>query len=452
MGIKFLKRRIKMKIELIHPVFIKDKKFSGDRVNKEECLSLATLAGYIPEKYEIKITDETVEKINFNSPAEIIAITVNTFNAVRAYQLADIFRKQGRIVILGGVHVTACPHEAKSHADAIVCGEGDYLFPVLFKDLASGTLKPVYKSKEEVDLQSLPEPRYDLLRKSYWPLRIIQTSRGCPFQCDFCSLKFMYGNKIRYYPVKRIVKLCETSPYSSILFADDNLYLNNKHTRRILQELQGMKKYWGANVSINAGDDEEWLKLAKKSGCTMLLVGLETLFQQGLQNLHKIQNVSSRFHDQISRIRDNGISIIGCFIFGFDHEPRDIFKRTLDFVLENKIDFICCSALTPFPGTVLYKRLKEQKRLFHTSWWNEPFSWYDLLFAPRGELSGTEIEDGIFWLLDHFYSLKEIFKRLMYRLQFVPRKLSFYEYIMLIYGHFFEIQYSKDRRKKWKAG
>ena len=219
----------------------------------------------------------------------------------------------------------------------------------------------------------------------------------------------------------------------------------------IMRGMEGMKKHWSAQVSINSGNDEEWLAQAKKSGCALVQIGIESIFQDGLQSMNKKQNKTERFKDQLKRIRESGIAIIGTFLFGFDNEPVDILERTLEFALENRIDYLNCSVITPFPGTVLYDRLKAEKRLVNDVWWQHPYSWYDLLYEPRGgELSNQEIEDGIFNILGKFYKTKEIFKRLKYRLKYVPKKLTVYEYLMFTYGQFFEALYNKDRRCKGK--
>ncbi len=398
-------------------------------------LNLALLAALAPE-YEYTIIDENIDGVDYKSEeiqkADVIGLTVMTAQAQRAYELADRFRRMGKTVIMGGMHVSALPEEALKHCDAVVVGEAEGIWPELLKHHEAGELHKIYKNKELPDLSDLPIPRRNLLkRKNYLGFNTLHVSRGCPFNCSFCAVSKFFGTRYRLRPVKEVVKEIETmikadkisfwwkiigklwNKVAAIPFAflDDNIFVQKEYAEELFRALVPLKIFWGSQASINIArpENEALLKLAAKSGCRFLFVGFESIDQSSLSEVGKKINKPETYAQAVKLFHNCGITVLGAFVFGFDAEDKTIFKRTIDFVKDIKLDLAQFTVLTPLPGTRLMEKLKKENRMVDENW--SRYSFRTAVFEPLG-MSGEELTRGKEWAWQEFYSWSSILRRL----------------------------------------
>jgi len=373
-------------------------------------MSLAVLASHTPPEVEIEVRDENVEKVEFSSIPDLIGITCLTATAPRAYELADRYRKEGAKVVMGGIHVSAVPEEAARHADAVVIGEGDTVWGKVIEDAGEGRLRKFYRGGHP-DLRDTPPPRMDIFRgKRYFLKTMVQTTRGCPFDCDFCSVTRFFGKRFRLRPIPSVVEEVARLKAKFVTFVDDNITGNLNYARALFRALEPLRVKWICQTAMGIAYKPEVLKLAYRSGCRGMFVGFESILPDNLMEVGKGFNVVSKFKDAVKRIHDHGINVEGAFIFGFDHDDRDIFKRTVDFALGAGIDFCQFGILTPFPGTGLYRKMESERRILDRDWAN-----YDVMhavFQPK-QMSREELEDGARWAHRQFYSLSATFSRML---------------------------------------
>jgi radical SAM superfamily enzyme YgiQ (UPF0313 family) len=376
-------------------------------------LSLTTLATFTPQDVEVEITDENLDEINFEDCADLVGITTMTPQANRAYQIADEFRRRKVKVILGGFHPSNMPEEALSHADAIVVGEGEGLWGRLIEDVRNLRLKRVYKDRVPVDLSKLKPPRRDLIRgKGYLFTNTIQLTRGCPFNCEFCSVTSLFGRSYRTRSIQAVIEeLAELKRESIFLFiVDDNLIGNKAYAERLFEAMEPLKFKWASHAPLHLAEDESLMKLAHASGCIALFVGFETLSQENLSLMGKPNNMKIPFRDAVKRFHDHGIGVLASFILGYDHDTKDSFKRILDFCNTTRIDGAIFPILTPYPGSPLRKRLEGEGRILTNDW--DMYDMEHVTFRPRG-MSADELREGHEWLNSNFFSWSSILKRLL---------------------------------------
>jgi len=373
-------------------------------------LSLTTLASLTPPDVEVKIVDETVDKIDFDMDVDLVGISVMTYLAPRAYEISARFRSRGIKVVLGGIHPSAMPEEAIGHADSVVIGEAEETWPLLLEDFKRGGLKPFYRQERPSSLANLPFQRLDLLKPgAYMTNNCVQTSRGCPHGCDFCSVTNFFGKSYRFRPVNEVIKEVESLPGDYLIFVDDNIAGNKRYARQLFTALKPLKKRWGSQCSLTLAGDPELLKLAAESGCGAMFVGIESLSQENLKEVNKGFNRVSFYEEYIKRFHDNGIMLNAGIIFGFDNDDESVFERTVNFLEKNKIGLVLFSILTPFPGTGFYKRLEGDRRIIDRDW-----SHYDgrhIVFQPR-LMTPETLQDGFYWSYRKFFSYSSIIKRI----------------------------------------
>ncbi len=389
-------------------------------------LTLSTIAALIKPGIEVVLVDEHVEPINYDDPYDLVGITVMTSVAPRAYKIADEFRARGAKVILGGPHPSALPQEAIKHCDAVVIGEAEGAWQRLIDDFEKGDLKQFYSNEHLPSLENLPEPRRDLYKKgAYYLENTIQISRGCPFGCSFCSVSNFFGNTYRHRPIRDVVQEISHMKGKLIAFMDDNIIGDPKHSKELFKALIPYGKKWVGQSSFNIVEDKELLGLAQKSGCVGLFIGLESISEASMKEIGKPQNKIKKFKEGLKILHDHGIMVMGAFIFGFDSDDRDVFKRTLDFALDSKLDLAQFSVLTPLPGTKLYEKLSLENRIIDKDWSKYDFG--NAVFRPA-QMTAEELEKGNGWAWRQFYSHGSILKRVFgmkyelhrYLLYFVP--------------------------------
>lgn len=362
--------------------------------------ALLVLGALTPPQHEVQVIDENLDDLDLDAGWDLVGITMMTHQATRAYELADACRARGLRVVLGGLHATVLPEEARCHADAVVIGEAETLWPRLVADAERGALAPFYASDgEPFDLARSPIPRYELIAGKPYHRVWVQTTRGCPHDCEFCAASKIYGHRYRRKSVEQVVaevaRVREIFGPVSLGFSDDNMLIHRGFSRALLERLVPFGLEWVAQTDISVARDSHLLELLRRSGCVHLFIGFESVTPEGLQGLDEREwklRQWPRYREDIARIQSFGIGVMGAFIVGLDTDGPEIFDRTAEFILDNRLYDAQVSILTPFPGTRLRRRLEREGRLLPTPWSN--YTVFDVNFIhPR--LSREELEDGL---------------------------------------------------------
>ena len=404
-----------MKIKLIAPHEQREDTISSPF--KLQRVNLPLLAALTPPGHTITIVEEAFAPDDINQDVDLVGITVLTELALRAYHIADVYRQKGVKVVMGGIHPTVLPDEALEHADAVVVGEAEGVWPRLVSDAASGQMQRLYRAGKMTDLKGLPKPRRDLLPgtkyQGYTRIPIgIETSRGCPHDCEFCCIGQTMGQQYRVRPVQEVIAEIESIDSPHLFFCDDALGLNRNVAKKLFTEMIPLRRRWLAQGTVSLAEDLELLRLMERSGCLGLLIGFESV-QKGTQNeVKKIKNLKIDFYEAMRRFHGEGFGILGSFVFGFDYENKDVFEQTLEFIMRGRLDVIQLRILTPYPGTPLYKRLLSEGRLFARDWWLRGYPPDTLLFQPRG-MTFDELISGYDRLNRQAYSFGAMMKRFL---------------------------------------
>ncbi len=379
-------------------------------------LALATLAALTPPDIDVGFSDDQIHPIDLNDGfqgADLVAISVMSKTAYRAYQIADACREKGIKVVLGGIHPTVLPEEASAHADVVVVGEAEILWPRVIADFQANHLQRFYRQDGVVDMNHSPVPQRGIFKshsRSYVPLDVVQTTRGCPFDCDFCTVNPVFGSRFRMREIEKVVAEVQGLTRWGILFADDNVIGNVPYFQKLFTALEPLKLRWIGEASLAGLDNEQNLKILQKSGCKALFIGFESLSPQ-LKTIGKPQNNPARYGEVIRKLHDHGIIAYAAFIFGFDFDDPSVFERTVEFAIANKVILAQFAILTPYPGTRLYTRLQAEGRLLQDKWWLVP---NQEILAPhfRPQLMEPEqLREGWKWAWREFYSFSSIWKR-----------------------------------------
>lgn len=400
-----------MKILLVVPGW-SSSNFWGKIRFKFPPLSVLTLASVSPDDVKIAILDENIEKIDFDAETDLVGITVMTPQAIRAYEIADEFRRRGKKVILGGFHVSHLPEEALDHADAVVIGEGDRVWKEAIRDLQESKLKRIYQEDRPVSLSELNFPKRELIKgKGYLFTNAIQTTRGCPFQCEFCSVSSFFGRSYRTRPIPLVVEELATLRQESIFLflVDDNLVGNRPYAKALFQEMMPFQFKWASHAPLDLAADEELLGLASKSGCMALFVGFESLNPENLFLMGKKTSLPFSPIEAVKKFHDHGIGILASFVLGYDHDTPEVFEKILNFCDKAKIDGGLFPILTPYPGTLLRERLKKEGRILTDQW--DLYDMEHVTFVPK-RMSPEQLQEGFEWLNKNFLSWRSILNRL----------------------------------------
>lgn len=383
-------------------------------------LTLPLMAALTPSDHEISVVDENVEPIDFDAPVDLVGITALTPIAPRAYEVADEFRRRGVKVALGGVHPSLMAEEAAAHADAVVVGESEDSWPQLISDAANGGMKKLYTAETKPDLVNLPVPRRDLMKKDqYLNIPKVETSRGCPYRCSFCSTTVFYGPRMRFRPVEDVVAEVKSIGHRFVFFTDNNITANKKYAKRLFRELAPLGIYWLSQGSIDMADDLELMELAVASGCVGMLVGFESLSEENIAEMgKKASNQVEEYEEKIRIFHRHKIGLIGCFVFGFDGDDKSVFKKTVDFIRRNNVDCPQLTVLTPFPGTALRDEMEAQGRLLHSRW--EKYDVGNVVFQPK-QMTPQELQEGYNWSCEQVYSRRAIWMRALRSIKYMKQ-------------------------------
>jgi radical SAM superfamily enzyme YgiQ (UPF0313 family) len=375
-------------------------------------LNLMLLAALVPEDIEVEIVDERTAPIDYDDTADLIGITCMTADAPHAYTIADRFRSQGTKVVLGGIHPTIMPAEAGRHADAVVIGEAENILDCVLRDAEKGQLQKFYESSSFHDLRNLKIARRDLISEEYYITKnLIQTTRGCPHRCSFCSISVVAGPQYRCRPTAEVIGEIESLDGKLIGFVDDNINGNITYAKELFEALIPLNTRWYGDATILLGENEKMLSLAAKSGCRMLLIGFESLSQNTLNSLNKRFNKVSHFRDVIRRIHDQGIGVIGSFILGLDGDTQGEFDQLVDFANDANLDLVQVSILTPYPGTQLFNEMDASNRLLTKEWGLYDTTRGNVIFRPQ-LMTTDELRGGYFEVYERLYRFSSILKRI----------------------------------------
>ncbi|MGA2315081.1 MAG: radical SAM protein [Thermodesulfobacteriota bacterium] len=396
-----------MKIELIVPAVEENARIPN--------LAFPILAGLSPTDVEISFTDDLLTPVDLKKDlkqVDLVGITVLSKTALRAYEIADAYRKKGIPVVLGGIHPTALPGEAKEHADSVAIGEAEEVWPHLLEDVRMGNLKPFYRQEGYTELSKIPIPRREILpKRGYLPLDVVQVTRGCPFRCEFCTVQKFFGETYRVRPISDVVEEVRRLPHRWMMFNDDNIIGNPSYSKELLKALIPLKKKWFGQVSLSGLKKVENIEWLAKSGCNSLFIGFESLSKKNLMRSQKFQNDPSEYREIIESLHRFGIAICGSFVFGFDEDDPSVFEETVSFSIQTKLFSAIFMILTPYPETAFYHRVKNEGRLVQDQWWllekpedSAPY------FLPM-KMSAEVLREGWKRAWREFYAFPSIWKR-----------------------------------------
>ena len=396
--------------------------FIGNSVLSTLSLTPMVFAAITPSNYDFVYIDESLDEINFQIDADFVAITAMTIQANRAYEIATRFRNRGIPVIIGGIHASVVPDEVAAHCDAVMIGEGEHAWKDILKDFEQAALKQFYNAKDYPPVKDLISPRVDIVDHERYLLFPIQATRGCPYDCDFCSIKHSSGQRYRMKPVEQVIteiKAFETYNKPSLgaykkgyIFADDNLYVNRAYTKELFTAMSELDITWTAQGTIDVAFDEEILSLMAKSGCRSFSMGLESISEATLKEVNKPKmNKTNTYDVAFQNLINHGIIPTGYLIFGFDTDDAQVFQRTVDFAIKNHLMQPFFNILTPYPGTKLYDRIKAEGRIFEDNWdrYNSQLS----VFTPK-QLSSSLLEEGVGWSIKQIGKMSVIKGQLAY--------------------------------------
>ena len=405
-----------MHITIVHPAIGHKKNEKYIRSWQMEPLPAAAIAGLTPKDVKISFFDDRMEKIPFDIATDAVVISVETYTAKRAYQIASEFRKRKVPVIMGGFHATLLPEEVEEYAEAVLVGEAEDIWAGVIEDLRCGRLQKRYKAVERPSLENIRLDRSIFGQKRYLPIGLIETGRGCRYSCDFCAIQSFFESTHRTRPIEDIIDEINSLKKEKkvFFFVDDNFIGNIKKAKELLRALIPLKVRWITQMSIDAAQDEELLELLQKSGCMGVLIGFESLNTDNLSLMNKSFNVAHGGYEKaLNKLRKYDIRIYATFVFGYDHDTKESFEDAVKFAIEQKFYIAAFNHLTPFPGTPLYEQLKEQNRMLYEKWWlDENYAYNDLPFTPS-QLAPSEVTALCVQARKEFYTFGSIFKRLM---------------------------------------
>ena len=430
-----------MKILLISPTIDAEKRTNKGLMMPQ--LALYILEGLTPPEHEVKVIEEEIEQIDLEQECNLVGISCMTANAPRAYELCEEFKKRGRTVILGGVHPTLLPDEALQHADCVVVGEAEGVWETLLKDFRNNNLKRKYHNPSPDLEKYVPKNFSKIIKKGFYNLVPIMTTRGCPYNCDFCCVTNLFGKKIRYVPIENVVRDIQESGAKNFMFLDDNIIGHPKYAKALFKAIKPLKIRWVGQASVSLlVRDNELMQLAAESGCKALFFGIESVSEEQLKSMRKAIKKIEHLESALKKIKKMGILIHASMIFGFDNDTKEIFDETVRFLIKNKVSTVSFNILTPYPGTKIYEDLKNENRLTTTDW-----RYYDhntVVFKPKN-MTPYELQIGKVNARKKFYTISSVLKRLSGNLY------SPIIYFATNYGHMKQVKIEAKRIDKLKS-
>jgi radical SAM superfamily enzyme YgiQ (UPF0313 family) len=385
-------------------------------------LGMQTVMACTPAGTDIELVDEYLQPIDYDVRTDLVALSAKTSCATYAYEVARRFREKGKRVVMGGIHASLRPDEALAHVDCVVTGEAETVWPEVVRDLERGRLKERYDATGFPPMGEIPPPAWSKARPSQYLFHQIQTTRGCPFRCRFCSVPDISGQDFRFKPVERVIAELRALPKARgpiaagkpLYVVDDNFISRTRYTKELLRAMIPLKQAgeipsWSAETTLNVASDEEMLDLFRDAGCSTLIIGFESVTEASLAAMDKPVNFCLTYQEAIDRIHARGMTIIGNFIVGFDTDTRGVFRQTLDFVQKTGILYPFFSILTPMPGTKLFEDYRAAGRLEHQDW--HLYDTRHVVFEPK-HMRRDELMDGYVWLYEQAYGADHLYARI----------------------------------------
>jgi radical SAM superfamily enzyme YgiQ (UPF0313 family) len=378
-----------------------------------EPLSLAMLAGLTPPDVEIRLVDDRSEPVPYDAPTDLVAISVETYTARRAYQIASEYRRRGVPVVMGGFHAMLQPDEVARHAESVVVGEAEGIWAELVDDHRHGRPRKVYGATSRPKLGNLRPDRRIFRGKRYLPVGLVESGRGCPYHCDFCAIHSAYGRSRSARPVDAVVQdvLAASRERRLVFMVDDNAGADPAGARELLEALASYRVPWVTQCSLQGALDEDWAALLAAAGCKAVLVGFESLDGAALRAMDKPFNSPATYRRALENLRRHGIAVYGTFLLGYDGDTREAIAAAVAFAREERLFLAAFAHLMPFPGTPLYRRLEEEGRLLYERWWLDPsYRFGRVVFRPA-RMSPEEIREACLAARRSFYSWASILGR-----------------------------------------
>lgn len=373
------------------------------------------IAAITSKKHTVHVLNERYETIDYNKNYDLVHINYTTSTAKRAYQIADNFKTKKIPVILSGLHASAVPDEAMQHADAVLLGRGETNWNILLDDFEQGKLQKIYTDQPYTKEIIIPPTTISL--PGFVITAAVESTRGCPYHCDFCPETYLHTNQQFYKrPIPEVIAEISSIPQKTIMFYDASLTIDKEYTKQLFTQMKGLKKRFFCNGNIDAlASDAELVRLSRQAGCIAWLVGFESISQQTLETMGKKTNTIQNYAQAINNIHKNHMAVIGCFMFGFDTDTKTVFQETIQEIQKLQVDVCDFCVLTPFPGTKIYKTLEQQQRILTTDW--EKYNLKTVVFQPK-HLTAEEIHQGINTMYTSFYSLPYSIQRMIRCLRF----------------------------------
>ena len=426
-----------MKLTLIKPNIGRREHSLYVDEGRMEPLMLGVLAGLTPPDVEITLYDDRMEAIPYDESTDLVGITVETYTARRAYEIASEYRQRGIRVVLGGFHPTLFPEESAKYADSLVTGDAETIWGTVIEDARSGTLRKHYHGKPGV-AQGNTRPRRDIFNgKGYLPISLIQFSRGCRFACNFCAISRYFEGRQFVRAIDAVLQEIEEQKRTFIFFVDDNIAANHQALAELCRALIPLRINWVSQASLDVTQNHELMSLIQKSGCWGHVMGFESITRNSLVEAGKSPNLRhwSNYKEEIRILRDHGLQTWAAFTLGYDHDTKESIKATTDFAIENRFAFAAFNILMPYPGTPLYLDLLEQGRLLYDAcWWLHPsYRFNDAAFIPR-LMTPDELTEACHEARKRFNSIPSLFHRFMdfkINMRSMWRALTYWGYAVL---------------------
>jgi radical SAM superfamily enzyme YgiQ (UPF0313 family) len=403
-----------MRLTIVHPCIGRRPGQRYIRTWQMEPLPAATLAGLTPKDVAVRFYDDRMETIPFDESTDLVAISVETYTAKRAYQIASEYRRRRVPVVMGGFHAMLCPDEVARHAEAVVCGEAEAIWPQVVDDARNHRLEKFYRPAGRPSLAGLKPDRSIFRGKNYLPIGLVEAGRGCHFKCEFCAVQTVFKSTQTRRPIEQIIAEIEPLKREKKLFffVDDNITSNLEQAKEFFRALIPLGIRWVSQSSINAAHDEEFLDLLVRSGCQGVLIGFESLNPANLKDMNKSFNtMRGGFEKALGNLQRHRIRVYGTFIFGYDRDTPESFQETVRFAREHALYIAAFNHLTPFPGTPLYRRLEAEGRLLYEAWWlDERYSYNRIPFQPGG-MDPESLQRHCIAARREFYSWPSIMRR-----------------------------------------
>jgi radical SAM superfamily enzyme YgiQ (UPF0313 family) len=402
------------RLTIVHPCVGRTRQMKRYiRTWQMECLPAATLAALAPRDVEKRFYDDRLEAIPYDERTDVVAISVETYTARRAYQIASEYRRRGVPVVMGGFHATLCTDEVARYADTVVVGEAEGLFEQVIDDYRHGRPERVYRASSRPPLGITPD-RSIFKGKRYLPIRLVEFARGCRFRCDFCAIQSFFGATHNHRAVDVVLdEIAKVRrPGQMIFFIDDNLTSGMAEARELMEALIPLRIRWVSQTAINVAHDDRTLDLMRRSGCQGVLIGLESLHAESLKQMNKSFNLMAGGPSAaLANMRRHGLSVYGTFIFGYDHDTPDTLNEVVDFAIDQGLFIAAFNHITPFPGTPLYKRMRDEGRLLYDAWWLDKRYRYNMIPFQPATMSPEDLARLCLDARRRFYGWPSILRR-----------------------------------------